>query len=169
MNENPYVTGREHRWVLSGPRLFELKSGRSVFQTGCVRCGRDFVIGPWHWRIRTPACCGRCSRAMRITALRPPPKGAPGRNLAEGVTKVVCQVDGEPGRTPSAIESFSFCNSTTDGRNTPCAACECKSVDGRNRIKRCSAHCSRIGSGTVRDLSVSLKGGAGKRKTAGPA
>jgi hypothetical protein len=44
MNENPYVTGREHRWVLSGPRLFELKSGRSVFQTGCVRCGRDFVI-----------------------------------------------------------------------------------------------------------------------------
>ncbi len=44
MNENPYVTGREHRWVLSGPRLFELKSGRSVFQTGWVRYGRDFVI-----------------------------------------------------------------------------------------------------------------------------
>jgi hypothetical protein len=33
---------------------------------------------------------------MRITALRPPPEGAPGESLAEGVAKVVCQVDGEP-------------------------------------------------------------------------
>jgi hypothetical protein len=33
---------------------------------------------------------------MRITALRPPPEGAPGKSLAEGVAKVVCQVDGEP-------------------------------------------------------------------------
>jgi hypothetical protein len=33
---------------------------------------------------------------MRITALRLPPEGAPGKSLAEGVAKVVCQVDGEP-------------------------------------------------------------------------
>jgi hypothetical protein len=31
-----------------------------------------------------------------IGHVRPPPEGAPGKSLAEGVAKVVCQVDGEP-------------------------------------------------------------------------
>ena len=47
--------------------------------------GHTMLLGiSKRWRIRTPTCCGRCSRAMRITALRPPPESASGKNLHQG-------------------------------------------------------------------------------------